>query len=64
MNGYDAAKAIRQFNSNIYILFQSAHAMASEKEKAIKAGGDAYITKPINKAELLKTINQIKNLRS
>jgi len=48
MNGYDATREIRKFNRDVIIIAQTAFGFPSDKEKAIKAGCDDYIAKPIN----------------
>ncbi|NPD87066.1 response regulator, partial [Lentimicrobium sp. L6] len=57
MNGYDATHEIRKFNSDGIIIAQTAFGLSGDKEKAIEAGCNDYISKPINKAEL-KTLIQ------
>ena len=59
MNGYDATKEIRKFNKDLLIIAQTAYAMQGDKEKAIEAGCNDYIVKPINKELLLKTIGKL-----
>ena len=56
MNGYEAIRQIRQFNKDIVIIAQTAFALAGDKEKAIKNGCDDYISKPIDKEDLLNKI--------
>lgn len=58
MNGYDATRQIREFNKNVVIIAQTAYAMAGDREKSIEAGCDDYISKPINKNELLEKIEK------
>lgn len=58
MNGYIATEEIRKFNSDIIIIAQSAYAMKGDREKALEAGCNDYITKPIDEEELLKTISK------
>ncbi len=53
MNGYDAVKEIRKFNKKIPIIAQTAYALAGDREKAIDAGCNDHISKPIIKDELL-----------
>jgi signal transduction histidine kinase len=62
LNGFDATKQIRAFNQQVRIIFQTAHAFKDEKEKALSAGGDDYITKPVKKENLLMLINKIRCL--
>jgi CheY-like chemotaxis protein len=62
MDGYVATRKIRQFNKNLIIIAQTAYGMAGDQNKAIEAGCNDYIPKPINKDELaalvLKRINR------
>ncbi len=52
MNVYDATLQIRQFNKDVVIIAQTAFVLAGDREKAIAAGCNNYIPKPINKTEL------------
>ncbi len=56
MDGLEATRQIRQFNPTIPIIAQSAHFFQGDKEKAINKGCNHYITKPINRTELLALI--------
>ena len=56
-NGYDATKEIRTFNNDVVIIAQTAYALSDEKEKAISAGCNYYLTKPIDISLLMKVIN-------
>lgn len=47
MNGYDATRKIREFNKDVLIIAQTAFAMEGDREKALEAGCNDYITKPI-----------------
>jgi CheY-like chemotaxis protein len=58
MDGYTATKTIREFNNKIIIIAQTAFALSGDREKAIGAGCNDYITKPINKEELQKLIKK------
>lgn len=58
MNGYEATKEIKKFSPNLPIVAQTAFAIAGDREKAIDAGCDNYIPKPIDKDELLEMIHQ------
>ncbi|HEY3369971.1 MAG TPA: PAS domain S-box protein [Prolixibacteraceae bacterium] len=53
MNGYEATRQIRQFNSKIIIIAQTAHALNGDSEMALEAGCNDHISKPIKKAELV-----------
>ena len=55
MNGYEATSQIRQFNKNVIIIAQTAYALEGDKEKAVAAGCNDYLSKPIK-------INEVKEL--
>ena len=56
MNGYDATREIRKFNKDVIIIAQTAHGLAGDKDKALEAGCDDYIAKPIQKELLFEKI--------
>jgi hypothetical protein len=58
LNGYEATKQIRAFNKSVVIIAQTAYSMVGDKEKAIEAGCNDYISKPINNDELTSLINK------
>ena len=58
MNGYEATRKIKQFNKKVIIIAQTAYALSGDKEKAIEAGCNDYISKPIKKPELLALIQK------
>lgn len=61
MDGYEATRQIRQFNTGVVIIAQTAYAMAGDREKTIAAGCNDYIAKPINKALLTCLIEKYFN---
>jgi signal transduction histidine kinase/CheY-like chemotaxis protein/PAS domain-containing protein len=58
MGGYEATRQIRQFNKNVVIIAQTAYGLSGDREKAIEAGCNDYISKPIKRAELLALIQK------
>lgn len=52
MNGYEATLQIRQFNRDVVIIALTAFALSGDREKAIQAGCNDYIAKPVKKDEL------------
>ena len=60
MDGLESTTAIRRHEqatgSHIPIIAVTAHAMQGDKERFLAAGMDAYISKPIERAELLEAI--------
>ena len=61
MGGYEATKFIREINKDVIIIAQTAFGLAGDKEKAIESGCNDYISKPINKNDLLKLIKKYFN---
>ncbi len=58
MNGYEATRHIRQLNTEVIIIALTAFAMTGDREKAIEAGCNDYISKPIRKEELFALIQK------
>jgi len=58
MNGLQATIKIRKTNKHLPIIAQTAHAFSGEREKAMEAGCNHYLTKPLNRQELIDTINK------
>ncbi len=57
-NGYDLTREFKAMDKTIPIIAQTAYALTGDREKAIEAGCDSYISKPIRKAKLLEIIGQ------
>jgi signal transduction histidine kinase/CheY-like chemotaxis protein len=55
MGGYEATRKIREFNKTVVIIAQTANGMQSDKEQALAAGCNDYISKPVN----LNTLGEI-----
>ncbi|HZL10626.1 MAG TPA: ATP-binding protein [Prolixibacteraceae bacterium] len=58
MGGYEATRQIRQFNKDVVIIAQTAYGLSGDREKTLEAGCNDYISKPINKVELLALIQK------
>ena len=58
MNGYDATRLLREQGCVIPIIALTASAMKSDEAKCLQAGCDAYLTKPIQRTELVKMLKQ------
>jgi CheY-like chemotaxis protein len=52
MDGYEATRQIRQFNNKVVVIAQTAHGLVGDRERAINAGCNDYITKPIKTTKL------------
>ncbi|MCF8303688.1 MAG: PAS domain S-box protein [Bacteroidales bacterium] len=53
MDGFEATRKIREFNKEVKIIAQTAYALEGDREKALEAGCDEYVSKPIKKEKLL-----------
>ena len=58
-SGIDLCKRVREFDQFTPILFYSAAAYESDKNLALDSGAQAYLVKPVEVADLLKTIKSL-----
>lgn len=60
MDGYDATRAIKADPNlaAIIIIGLSAHAMSGDAQKALEAGCDDYMTKPLDEDQLFEKLEQ------
>lgn len=60
MDGWTATRAIKSNpeTAHIPVIALTAHAMVGDRERALEAGCDDYISKPINLQELAKKLHQ------
>ncbi len=61
MDGYTATKIIKKFKPDLPVIAQTAYAMADDKTFAIAEGCDDYISKPIEKVELIALVYKYVN---
>jgi two-component system cell cycle response regulator DivK len=61
VSGLEVTRQLRQMSdlNHISIIAITAYAMKGDKEKAISAGCDAYVAKPINTRELPRLITEM-----
>lgn len=57
MSGYVATRIIKEDFPRLPIIAQTAYAVEGDREKALSAGFDEYIEKPIQKHTLLRLVN-------
>lgn len=56
LDGYETTRRLKILYPDIFVIAQTAFAMADDKEKCIQAGCDDYISKPIDIEELYKKL--------
>lgn len=58
MDGLEATRAIRSFNTEISIVALTAYAMANDRELSIEAGCNDYIAKPVRRNRLFSVLSK------
>lgn len=58
-SGLDLCQRIREFDQTTPILFYSAAAYASDHEKALQCGAQAYLIKPSQPSELCRMVSEL-----
>ncbi|HRF56405.1 MAG TPA: ATP-binding protein [Campylobacterales bacterium] len=58
MGGYEASKLIKEKNAALVVIALTAAVMAEDREKAVQAGMDDYISKPIYMDELYRIVEK------
>jgi hypothetical protein len=58
MDGYEATRKIRTFNKEVIIIAQTAYGLNGDRNKAIDAGCDEYVSKPVNLSSLNNLIKK------
>lgn len=59
MDGIEATMEIRKRNKEIPIIAQTAYAIEDEKMRCLRAGFNGYLTKPINRKNLIALIQSL-----
>ena len=63
MDGFEATRQIRKFNTEVVIIVQTAFESADAKERAFEAGCNDFIPKPLDAALLKSVIQRHFNLK-
>ena len=58
MDGYSATIKIKEIDKKVVVVAQTAYALASDREKALAAGCDDYLAKPLLKKDLFSVIEK------
>ncbi|MBT3208856.1 MAG: PAS domain S-box protein [Bacteroidetes bacterium] len=58
MDGYVATQQIRDFDRNVVIIAQTVNTDEADRKKALEAGCNDYITKPIDKDVLIEMLHK------
>ncbi len=56
MDGLEATRKIREFDKQVKIIAITANAFDSDRVEALNAGCNSFLTKPLNKNELMKVL--------
>jgi CheY-like chemotaxis protein len=56
INGLELTKIIKSMNGRIKVIAQTAYALSGDRDSVIAAGCSGYISKPVNRDELLNLI--------
>ena len=58
LNGIEATRKIRELDDQIPILALTAYAFTNDREKALQAGCNEYLSKPVKIEDLIKALNK------
>jgi PAS domain S-box-containing protein len=61
MDGYEATRLIKKLKPGLPVIALTAFAFAEDKEKALNAGCDDYLSKPVKQTELLAVMKRFLN---
>lgn len=64
VDGYEATTTIKELKPDVPIIVQTAYAMEGDRERAMEAGCDDYITKPLNSKKLQEMVKSYLNLKT
>jgi len=59
ISGYETTRQLKSIKPDVPVIAQTAYALEGDRQKAIDAGCDDYISKPIKASELRDKINNL-----
>ena len=59
MDGIEATKKIREFNTDILIIAMTANAFMEDKNRCLEAGMNDYLSKPISLGKVRDSLSKI-----
>lgn len=59
MDGFEAIRILRKYDKTVPVIVQTAFSTNIERTKAIEAGAEEFLIKPIVKRELMEAINRV-----
>ncbi len=62
MDGLTAARKIRAIDNNVVIIAQTAYSFNEDRQKALEAGCNDYLSKPLKSDELLARVRELLSL--
>lgn len=64
LDGLQATSLLRQRNYKKPIVALTAHAMRQDRDRCLDAGCSDYLTKPVNRRELVSTVRKLANVKA
>jgi CheY-like chemotaxis protein len=58
-NGIEATRMIKAYDEDIGVVISTVNVNEEVKQRALDAGGDAYLTKPYGRDELLDVLDRL-----